>query len=423
MKDYHKILTDFYQKHNPEKLGQVDYLLNKYKGREEELVKSLKEKYGVTADESTPVEEPEPTKEKISKPKRQPKKKEKAEKEDSKKDWEKKREEILRKVKERAEQLKKEREAKAKKEPVTKVPPPVEHPKEPETEEVETENEITVTNNSKKKKTESVTTEPTAEPKVETHSNEEVKEEIQEEEPIKEEAKQETQDKEQEEAPKEESKTQARKSTLPAVRKNKESIEETYSVKGLMIGLAVVFSIMIAFFVFNPRQRDTVLSQLGFGEGQGTSQESTAPKKKSGIDPQMIESKDSHEEETEPVAEEESSGNFQSELDEDESEPNLLDEDKTTEQDEPAPPQKASGLSGYVIGYSAVARENTATSQASDLIGKGFKAGYYWIPDYSPGGSQLYKVYVGPYATEYEAGQALPDIRKINPQAYVMLLK
>jgi TonB family protein len=50
MKDYHKLLTDFYLKYNPEKVSDIPFLLEKYNGKEEELLASLFEKYNVSSD-------------------------------------------------------------------------------------------------------------------------------------------------------------------------------------------------------------------------------------------------------------------------------------------------------------------------------------------------------------------------------------
>eukprot|EP00804_Cyclotella_cryptica_P018820 CCRYP_018694-RD/>CCRYP_018694-RD protein AED:0.05 eAED:0.20 QI:0/0.33/0.42/1/0.66/0.71/7/398/3423 len=44
-KDYHKILTDFYQKHNPAKVSEVNNNLQKYKGKEAEMFSKLAQKY------------------------------------------------------------------------------------------------------------------------------------------------------------------------------------------------------------------------------------------------------------------------------------------------------------------------------------------------------------------------------------------
>ena len=38
-------LLDFYERYNPEKLGEIDTILAKFKGREDTLFKKLKEKY------------------------------------------------------------------------------------------------------------------------------------------------------------------------------------------------------------------------------------------------------------------------------------------------------------------------------------------------------------------------------------------
>ena len=46
-KDYHAILTEFYQKHNPSKVGEVSKNLEKYKGREIEMFQKLATKYKV----------------------------------------------------------------------------------------------------------------------------------------------------------------------------------------------------------------------------------------------------------------------------------------------------------------------------------------------------------------------------------------
>jgi len=43
--DYNKMLTDFYQKYNPAKIGEVGKALEKYKGKEAEMFKKLAQKY------------------------------------------------------------------------------------------------------------------------------------------------------------------------------------------------------------------------------------------------------------------------------------------------------------------------------------------------------------------------------------------
>lgn len=50
--DYRKILTDLYKRYNPEKVGDVDFLLKKFEGREAEMVEKVRLKYGVTEEDS-----------------------------------------------------------------------------------------------------------------------------------------------------------------------------------------------------------------------------------------------------------------------------------------------------------------------------------------------------------------------------------
>mmetsp|Transcript_15304 Transcript_15304/g.44239 ORF Transcript_15304/g.44239 Transcript_15304/m.44239 type:complete len:1601 (+) Transcript_15304:988-5790(+) len=45
--DYSALLTEFFQTHNPTKVGNVDKVLTKYKGQEEKLFRTLAHKYGV----------------------------------------------------------------------------------------------------------------------------------------------------------------------------------------------------------------------------------------------------------------------------------------------------------------------------------------------------------------------------------------
>lgn len=47
-KDYHKMLTEFYQKNNPDMLSKVNQNLEKYKGKEEEMFQKLAQKYKTT---------------------------------------------------------------------------------------------------------------------------------------------------------------------------------------------------------------------------------------------------------------------------------------------------------------------------------------------------------------------------------------
>eukprot|EP00300_Choanocystis_sp_HF-7_P007966 c15618_g1_i2.p2 GENE.c15618_g1_i2~~c15618_g1_i2.p2 ORF type:complete len:134 (+),score=26.01 c15618_g1_i2:29-403(+) len=44
-KSYRDRVVEFYREHNPTKLGEVNKLLKKYKGKEEELIENLNRKY------------------------------------------------------------------------------------------------------------------------------------------------------------------------------------------------------------------------------------------------------------------------------------------------------------------------------------------------------------------------------------------
>jgi hypothetical protein len=50
-KDYNKIITSIYLKYNPNKVSEVQNLIDKYKGYEEELLQSIINKYKVTENE------------------------------------------------------------------------------------------------------------------------------------------------------------------------------------------------------------------------------------------------------------------------------------------------------------------------------------------------------------------------------------
>ena len=51
-KNYKKIITELFQTYNPKKVGEVDALLKKFAGREEELIEKIHLKYGGAAAET-----------------------------------------------------------------------------------------------------------------------------------------------------------------------------------------------------------------------------------------------------------------------------------------------------------------------------------------------------------------------------------
>ena len=44
--DYKSMVRQFYLKNNPEKLADLDHIMDKYQGKEEDLLRNLERKYG-----------------------------------------------------------------------------------------------------------------------------------------------------------------------------------------------------------------------------------------------------------------------------------------------------------------------------------------------------------------------------------------
>jgi cell division septation protein DedD len=105
----------------------------------------------------------------------------------------------------------------------------------------------------------------------------------------------------------------------------------------------------------------------------------------------------------------------------------ILEEDKTEnikpEENQPVPSKQKKnwGLSlpCYIISHSAFSNESIAKAEKKKLTSLGFKSDYYWIPDITPGGKELYKVYVGPYKNQKDADKVISSVKKIKPTAYV----
>ena len=77
----------------------------------------------------------------------------------------------------------------------------------------------------------------------------------------------------------------------------------------------------------------------------------------------------------------------------------------------------------YIVSVEAVTEERDAQDRAMNLRRKGYSANYLWIPDYaSLSGAQMYAVYIGPYSTQYECEVATENYRKIQPEAYGLLV-
>ena len=99
--------------------------------------------------------------------------------------------------------------------------------------------------------------------------------------------------------------------------------------------------------------------------------------------------------------------------------------DTTTKNTEPEEDINKWGLRRpcFVISHSAYTKEPSAEKVTEKLFDMGFNSGYYWIPDYKPGGKKLFKVYVGPYQTRKDAKAMLSAVKKIQPDAYITKVK
>ena len=77
----------------------------------------------------------------------------------------------------------------------------------------------------------------------------------------------------------------------------------------------------------------------------------------------------------------------------------------------------------YLVSYLSLGNEDKAMKEAAKLQNLGFEAGYYWIPDITTGGAELFKVYVGPFSTRTGAEAKLPGVKKIENKAYIVTLQ
>ena len=77
----------------------------------------------------------------------------------------------------------------------------------------------------------------------------------------------------------------------------------------------------------------------------------------------------------------------------------------------------------YIINVTATKTETQALAEERKLKNKGYKAGHLWIPNYkSLSGAKLYSVYIGPFSTQKECENADEKYRKINKNAYGLLV-
>jgi len=81
------------------------------------------------------------------------------------------------------------------------------------------------------------------------------------------------------------------------------------------------------------------------------------------------------------------------------------------------------GGSFYIISAAAVKTEAQAKSKASELRINGNSTGYLWIPDYaSLSGARFYCVYIGPFSSQQDCEVATENYRRLYPEAYGLLV-
>jgi len=81
-------------------------------------------------------------------------------------------------------------------------------------------------------------------------------------------------------------------------------------------------------------------------------------------------------------------------------------------------------LPAYFVACYAVKTEAYALVKVNQLKRKGFDASYYWIPDFVPQGNPYFKVVIGPCKTQKEAYRKLTPVQeRAEFDAYILRLK
>ncbi len=81
-------------------------------------------------------------------------------------------------------------------------------------------------------------------------------------------------------------------------------------------------------------------------------------------------------------------------------------------------------LPAYFVACSAVKNESLAIKKVNELKAKGFDASYYWIPDFIKLGNPYFKVVIGPFSTRIDAMKKLTPVQeRAEFDAYVLELK
>ena len=77
----------------------------------------------------------------------------------------------------------------------------------------------------------------------------------------------------------------------------------------------------------------------------------------------------------------------------------------------------------YILNIAATKSEEEAKLMAKNLKTSGYQSDYLWIPDYaSLSGAKYYSVFIGPFETQNDCEVATENYRKIQPDAYGLLV-
>ena len=77
----------------------------------------------------------------------------------------------------------------------------------------------------------------------------------------------------------------------------------------------------------------------------------------------------------------------------------------------------------WIISYASVSKNTNAIASVKKLRELGNSAGYYWMPDYTTGAPEMYKVYIGPFASKAQAEAHITSIQELEPSAYVLYVE
>jgi len=372
MTDYRAALIDFYQKHNPDKIREIDLLLAKYKGREEELLHALKVKYGVH--KATQAQPPSPPPQQAAPP---PKAEDRSPEPDA-----------------RTERIMEKK---------IEPPPPVFKDYKPPINRKEDDYQGPLSSGANKGRTAA-------------ERAEYWKKELEKRERERTGAR--------EPSPKyvAKSKKEAESSSDEYEYEEESSRGSWFTVNRIIASIIVTVLLGgIAYVLLKSDLRKAVGAKLGLNEKSERKEE-----KKMVIEPAELAQKDT------TVAS--TPGDFALDIEEDAEDrdfPEKAEEVSKEPARNEAPSRTEANTAGgpkrnhWYLSYSSVSNESLAKKIVRQIQSEGYtNSGYYYIPDYDPRGKRLYKVYIGPFSSMEAAEAALEGyLAKKGTGAYPFLLK